>query len=329
MDLRLADFSENRRLVVVVFAVTTLILYSSILNSSRVLAVQEIPDFSVAAVGDWGCTPETAKTIANIVKSNPALVIGLADNSYEPTGDCWLNMTKPLATKMHTAFGNHDESYELVNQYLKYFNMEKTYYSFDFQNIHFIAIDTNAPLDVNSEQFKFVKSDLEQAASNKSISWIIPFFHFPAYLITSALSIKDLDPTDSIAVTITSFESLKNIYQPLFDKYGINLVLQGHAHNYQRTYPIAYNTTNPSSPIIENTNNDTYQKPTGEIFLTVGTGGESLHEFIGYKPPYIAAGQDTLYGFLSLKFTNNGSSVTGTFYPNDWINPIDEFTIIK
>ena len=70
--------------------------------------------------------------------------------------------------------------------------------------------------------------------------------------------------------------------------------LQGHAHNYQRTYPISYNTTNPSSPIIENTNNDTYQKPTGEIFLTVGTGGESLHEFVGYKPPYIAAGQDTL-----------------------------------
>ena len=285
--------NNNRRLVAVIAViVTTLILYASILNLTRVLAVQEIPDFSVAAVGDWGCTPNTSKTIANMVKSNPALVIGLADNSYEPTGDCWLNMTKPFATKIHTAFGNHDDTYALVNQYLKYFNMNKTYYSFDFENIHFIAIDTNAPLDVNSEQFKFVKSDLEQTASNKSISWIIPFFHFPAYTITSAESIKEVDPTDTIAVTITSLESFKNIYQPLFDKYGINIVLQGHAHNYQRTYPISYNTTNPSSPIIQNTNNDTYQKPTGEIFLTVGTGGESLHEFVGYKPPYIAASQD-------------------------------------
>lgn len=311
------------------FAVTTLILCSSILNSSRVLAVQEIPDFSVAAVGDWGCTSNTSKTIASIVKSNPALVIGLADNSYEPTGDCWLNMTKPLATKMHTAFGNHDNTYVLANQYLKYFNLEKTYYSFDFENIHFIVIDTNSPLDNNSEQFKFVKTDLEQAASNKSISWIIPFFHFPAYTISSAESIKDLDPTDTLAVTVTSFESVKNIYQPLFDKYGINLVLQGHVHNYQRTYPISYNTTNPSSPVIENTNNNTYQKPTGEMFLIVGTGGESLHPFIGYKPPYIAAGQDTLYGFLNLEFTNNGSSVTGRFYPNDKPNPVDEFTVIK
>ena len=66
-----------------------------------------------------------------------------------------------------------------------------------------------------------------------------------------------------------------------------------------------------------------------DILVLLGTGGESLHEFIGYKPPYIAASQDMLYGFLNLKFTGNGSSVIGTFHPNDGINPIDEFTLIK
>jgi hypothetical protein len=30
-----------------------------------------------------------------------------------------------------------------------------------------------------------------------------------------------------------------------------------------------------------------------------------------------------------LKFTNNGTSVTGRFYPNDRINSEDEFTIVK
>jgi 3',5'-cyclic AMP phosphodiesterase CpdA len=328
LDVENNDFLENKRLVVV-FAVTTLILCTSILNSDRVLAVQKIPDFSIAAVGDWGCTDNTSKTVANIVKSNPALVIGLADNSYEETGDCWLNMTKPLATKLHTSFGNHDASYGLVIQYLKYFNLGKTYYSFDFENIHFITIDTNIPFDINSDQFKFVKADLEQAASNKSISWIIPFFHFPAYTITSVLTIKDLDPIGSLAVSISSYDNLKNIYQPLFDKYGIDMILQGHAHNYQRTFPIAYNETSPSSPIIKNTNNNTFQNPTGEIFLTVGTGGHSLHQFVGDKPPYIAASQDTQYGFLNLKFTNNGTSVTGTFYSNDKTEPVDEFTVIK
>jgi len=304
-------------------------LFASILNSNKLFAVTEIPDFSIAAVGDWGCTSNTSNTTAKIVKSNPALVIGIGDNSYEPTGDCWLNLTKSLATKMHTGFGNHDNSYAKTNQYLRYFKMANTYYSFDFENIHFIAIDTNAPIDVNSAQYKFVKADLEHAASNKSIAWIIPFFHFPAYTITSAQIIKDVDPTDSVAVTVTPYESLKNIYQPLFDKYGINIVLQAHAHNYQRTYPISYNASSPSTPTIKDTNNDTYHKPAGEIFLTVGTGGESLFEFIGYKPPYVAAAQDTLYGFLSLKFTGNGTSVTGKFYPNDRITPVDEFTVTK
>jgi Calcineurin-like phosphoesterase len=174
------------------------------------------------------------------------LVIGLGDNSYEPTGECWLNMIKLLASKIHTAFGNHDATPALVNQYLKYFKLAKPYYSFEFENIHFITIDTNSLLDTNSEQFKFVKTDLEKASSNKTITWIIPFFHIPAYTTPSGERIETLNPTEH--VTISSFETLRNTYQPLFDKYGINTVLQAHAHNYQRTYPISYNPSSPSSP---------------------------------------------------------------------------------
>ncbi len=119
------------------------------------------------------------------------------------------------------------------------FKLAKTYYSFDFENIHFVTIDTNAPLDFNSEQFKFVKTDLEKASSNKSITWIIPFFHIPPYTTPFGERIETVNPAEH--VTVTSFETLRNTYQPLFDKYGINIVLQAHAHNYQRTYPISYN----------------------------------------------------------------------------------------
>lgn len=151
-------------------------------------------DFSVAAAGDWGCNSNTLKTISNIVKSDPALVIGLGDNSYQETGTCWLSMIKPFDSKIHTAFGNHDATPELIKEYLTYFKLTKPYYSFDFKNLHFNAIDTNAPLDQNSEQFRFVKSDLEKAASNKSIDWIIPFFHIPAYTIPSGERIETLLP---------------------------------------------------------------------------------------------------------------------------------------
>jgi hypothetical protein len=189
------------------------------------------------------------------------------------------------------------------------------------------TIDINSPLDANSEQFRFVKDDLEKTSSNKSIYWIIPFFHIPAYTIPSGERIETLLPTE--LATVTSFDDLRNTYQPLFDKYGIKIVLQAHAHNYQRTYPILCNSKNPSSPIVTSTNNETYNNPSGEIYLTVGTGGRDLHVFVGPTSPYIHTRQDTLHGFLSLQFAGNGSTVTGRFYANDLTKPIDQFTIIK
>ena len=182
-------------------------------------------DFSIAAVGDWGCNSNTQKTISSILKINPGLVIGLGDNSYQSTGSCWLNMIKPFNTKMRTSFGNHDATPELVNEYLTYFKLPKTYYSFDFENIHFITIDTNMPLDANSPQFNFVKNDLEKASSNMSIAWIIPFFHIPAYTTPSGERIETLNPTEH--ATITSFEALRDTYQPLFDKYGVKIRTAG------------------------------------------------------------------------------------------------------
>jgi calcineurin-like phosphoesterase family protein len=313
--------------IVLLSTFAMIILCSCILSNSQIIALGDVPDFSIAAVGDWGCNPNTAKTIAEIVNSGPSLVIGLGDNSYELTGDCWLNMIQPISKILHTAFGNHDASPDLVNQYLKYFKLVRTFYSFNFKNIHFVTIDTNAPLDINSEQYKFVKNDLEMASSNKSIGWIIPFFHIPAYTTPSGETILSLFPTEPFAVT--SYDLLRNTYQPLFDKYRTNIVLQAHAHNYQRSYPILFNQSSPSNPIITNKDSNSYLSPKGEIFLTVGTGGRSLHQFLVNKPTYVITEEDTKHGFLSLKFTNNGTSVRGTFYPNESINPEDNFTIEK
>lgn len=172
----------------------------------------------------------------------------IGDNSYQETGTCWLSMIKPFDAKIRTAFGNHDATPELIKEYLTYFKLTKPYYSFDFKNVHFITIDTNSPLDANSEQFRFVKDDLEKASSNKSRDWIIPFFHIPAYTIPSGERIETLLPTEF--ATVPSFDALRNTYQPLFAKYGIKIVLQAHAHNFQRTYPILYNPKNPSRLLL-------------------------------------------------------------------------------
>jgi hypothetical protein len=129
------------------------------------------------------------------------------------------------------------------------------------------------------------------------------------------------------------------VYHPLFEQYNVDLVLQGHQHNYQRTYPIKYDSDTPISPIMTDRNENTYTNPEGQIFLTVGTAGASLHSLNGNKAPYLIIAQDEVYGFLNVDIANNNNDRTttliGTFYSNDDDDGgtsgemTDQFTITK
>ena len=67
-----------------------------------------VPNFNIAAVGDWGCKTDTTSTVNNINGKSPELSISLADNSYGTTADCWFSKIAPIDSSLHTAIGNHD-----------------------------------------------------------------------------------------------------------------------------------------------------------------------------------------------------------------------------
>ena len=69
---------------------------------------------------------------------------------------------------------------------------------------------------------------------------------------------------------------------------GLDIVIQAHVHNYQRTYPISYNNNDPSNPTITSTNPNDYKDPKGPIFVIVGTAGKSHAMFEGTKNPRIS-----------------------------------------
>jgi hypothetical protein len=130
-------------------------------------------DFNFAAAGDWGCTDDTTDTVNNIVKKNPELVLGLGDYSYEDSADCWFDIIQPIDnTMMKISIGNHDT--EDLQNLINHFGLAEQYYSFDYQNVHFIALGTEEEyLDMSNdkakEQLAFVKSDLEKASANPNI----------------------------------------------------------------------------------------------------------------------------------------------------------------
>jgi hypothetical protein len=149
-------------------------------------AAAVVPDFNVAAAGDWGCTTATTSTVNNIVSKNTEATIGLGDNSYDTTADCWFSKIAPIDDQMHTAIGNHEvTSTQLLAQYMNHYKSDfngNQYYSFNYQNIHFLVLSTETAYSIGSAQYNFVQEDLQNRACNPAIGWIIVAYHRPAYL---------------------------------------------------------------------------------------------------------------------------------------------------
>ena len=284
-----------------------------------------LPGFNFAAAGDWACNEMTQRTVTNMRNKDPEVVLAIGDFSYQRGTGCWFKIMSSLLNKTRIVIGEHDydtNNTTRLQDYVNKFNLSDPYYSFNYGNIHFLAMSSVIPFNNESLPFKllqddsrqkqFVSDDLYYASQNKSITWIVVYLYRPMY--TSPTYHK-------------SQEILRDSYHPLFDIYGVDLVLQGHNHNYQRSYPIRYNATNSSTPIIVNNHLDAYVNPNGTIFMTVGTAGAKPYAFAG-QAPYIAK-QFEGYGFLDVKIADNGTKMVGTFYDNLDGKDKDSFTIVK
>ncbi|HJT85052.1 MAG TPA: metallophosphoesterase [Nitrososphaeraceae archaeon] len=297
--------------------------------------------FNIAVTADWGCEEDTKKTVANIQKKNPELVISAGDASYHKSSECWFDIIKPLKSKMKIAMGDHEYSDTtggakgVINQYLKPLNLAKTYYSYDLNNAHFSFIDPFIDYGPNSVQYQFIENDLKTASTNPNIDWTFVVESTPIYTSPSQ------HPGNS---------TIRDIYHPLFERYSVDIVFTSDNHNYQRTFPLKYSGKDgdSSKPIIADSNQNSYYNTIiddgnndnnnkGIIYLITGTAGRSLYE-IKEQAPFVAKQDDKHFGFLNIDI--NGKTLKGTFYANELQLPpyhyvnyqsniIDEFTISK
>ncbi len=90
-----------------------------------------------------------------------------------------------------------------------------TVYSVDYQNVRFIVLNSQAALDGSmEEQTKWLESKLK----NNPNRWTIAVYHHPLFSVSEG----------------RDNEELRSAWKPLFDKYGVDLALQGHDHVYGR-----------------------------------------------------------------------------------------------
>ena len=260
-------------------------------TSSSSKQANQSNNFSFGTAGDWGSNSDTAATASNIASHQNQIVIGLGDFCYCGSPDSWWN--GPLAPISHLMFrgaqGNHDADNSGSSEYLRLFGQNNWTSSFNYKNVHFVPIDTESNPDAAA-----LDKDLATARQNPNIKWIVAFYHKPIYTSPSSH-----DPDEA---------GIKNIVVPLFDKYHVDLVLQAHNHNYQRSYPLKADTVTETRP------DSVYQSPKGSIYMVVGTGGQDFYQLDG-QAPYIQNQFTGIPGFLKVDVSD--TSLKGTFFAND------------
>ncbi|MET9081998.1 metallophosphoesterase family protein [Streptomyces sp. NPDC004237] len=254
--------------------------------------------FTFTAFGDQGVSYHGLANDALILGQNPSFHLHAGDIAYaDPAGqgksadtgfdsrtwDQFLAQTESVAKSVPwmVSYGNHDmEAWYSPNGYggeearftLPDNGPDKAnlpgVYSFVYGNTAVISLDPN---DVSFEipanlgisggtQTTWFEGQLKKFRASKDIDFIIVFFHHCAYCTSTAHA---------------SEGGVRQEWVPLFEKYTVDLVINGHNHQYERTDVIKGDKVVKKLPIGETAYSDTE----GVVYVTAGAAGRSLYAF--------------------------------------------------
>jgi len=227
-----------------------------------------------AAIGDMGtggrAQIEVADRMLQFHEKFPfTFVIMLGDNIYggktpeemRKKFDVPYKQLMDASVQFYAALGNHDDTNQ---RFYKAFNMnEQQYYTFKKGNVQFFALDSNY---LDPKQLVWLDRELGNA---KATDWKICFFHHPLY---------------SSGATHGSATELRMVLEPLFLKYGVQVVFAGHEHLYERVKPqkgIVYFTEGASGQLrranLRKTDLTAVGYDRDQSFLTVEIDGDDLY----------------------------------------------------
>lgn len=233
---------------------------------------------SFAAMGDSGQgSAQQFQLASRLAAENISLMLHLGDIVY-PDGT-YLNyeayffpVYRDLMSRvpMFTVPGNHDYYAPAAGPYLANtsvpaadvgLNEQGRYYSFEWGDVHFIALDTNDPLAFAITGAGSMLEWLERDLQRSRKFWRIAFFHHPPY------------PTSPHHEDDETSALVRKHIVPILERHNVPLVLSGHDHNYQRAIPLRGG--QPAAAGV------------GTQYIITGGGGASLFD-LGSGSPIIA-----------------------------------------
>ncbi|MEV8147461.1 metallophosphoesterase [Arthrobacter sp. NPDC080073] len=112
-------------------------------------------------------------------------------------------------------------------------------------------------------QKAWLEKELSAARSDKNIDWVVICMH--QVVVSTAGSFNGADL------------GIRQEWVPLFDKYGVDLVVCGHEHHYERSHPVRGQQTNATlTPIPADTRKDVIDTTKGTVHMVLGGGGTSV-----------------------------------------------------
>jgi PKD repeat protein len=305
-------------------------------------------------IGDSGTGNDNARAVRDAYKtftgSTPTdLWLMLGDNAYNTGTDSQYQNavfdTYPELLQQVVVWpvlGNHDgasaDSATESGPYYDIFNLPRAgeagglasgteaYYSFDYGNIHFIALDSfETDRSVSGAMLTWLQNDL--VANDKL--WVIAFWHHPPYT-------KGSHNSD----TETQLIDMRQNALPILESYGVDLVLTGHSHAYERSmlidghYGLSTSITNAmilnSGSGRADTTDGAYSKTTGiavanegAVYAVAGSSGKISGGALNHPAMYVSL---NLLG--SMVIDVNGNQMDSVFLDSNGLVQ-DYFTLIK
>jgi hypothetical protein len=307
----------------------------------------------VWVLGDSGTANANARAVRDAYYAftgtrHTNLWLMLGDNAYQNGTDAEYQAavfdvfpTMLRKSVLWSTLGNHDgysaDSASQSGPYYNIFTLPKSgqagglasgteaYYSFDYANIHFICLESfETNRSATGPMLTWLRNDLASTTQ----PWIVAFFHHPPYSKGSHDSDTELE-----------LREMRQNALPILEDAGVDLVLSGHSHSYERSFLIdghygtsgTFNgsqTKNGGSGREDGTG--AYRKPTygiaaheGAVYAVAGSSGQATGGPLNHPAMFIS-----LNSLGSLVLDVNGNQLDAAFLDETGVKR-DYFTILK
>ncbi len=188
-----------------------------------------------AVYGDTRTHPERHRRVIDAMAKEAGVEFVLLTGDLVSDGrklETWIPEFLGPAEKMmrsvpfFVAIGNHERDSPNYYTYLALPGNER-YYSFDFGDIHVIALDSNIGFDVGSDQYEWLIRDLEW---RRDARWKLIFMHHPTYTSGNHGGVTESGVPKENAMRVA-----QDLFPRLAKQFGVTAVFAGHDHAYERS----------------------------------------------------------------------------------------------